>query len=472
MTLKQRVESLKNGTLNLSAELEQRLQLAEKQASLNMFTRLLTHRARQKVDDIEKRQRAGNELGPLAGTLLAIKDNLNIKGEITTCGSRILENYHSPYSATVIEKLEKADAVILGKTNQDEFAMGSSSENSYFGPVKNPFNQLKVAGGSSGGSAVSVATGIADAALGSDTGGSILQPASFTGIVGLKPSYGRISRFGLIAYASSLDQIGPLANSVEDLAYLLTPIAGYDEKDSTSVNLPIADYSAQLKGDIKGLKIGLPEEYFGPGLDENIKERIFVILDQLQEAGARVITLHLPTTEYGIATYYIIATAEASSNLARYDGVRFGLRLGKEEDLQTMYGLTRSAGFGIEVQRRIILGTYVLSSGYYDQYYIKAQKVRRLIKNELDEAFRSVDVIVTPTTPTTAFDLGEKVDDPLTMYLSDIYTVTTNLAGICGLNIPAGKDRNNLPFGMQLLGNSFREEIILNLGHFIEKNCS
>ena len=386
-----------------------------------------------------------------------IKDNINIKDEFSTCGSRILENFKSPYSATVINKLDAADAVIIGKTNQDEFAMGSSNENSYWGPVKNPHDKTKVSGGSSGGSAVSVATGIADVALGSDTGGSIRQPASFCGVVGLKPSYGRVSRYGLIAYASSLDQIGPLSSTVEDTAYLLTQIAGHDIFDSTSVDLPVPNYSDFLDEDISKFSIGVPDEYFGEGLDPQIKDRIYSIIEQLRTAGATIKNIHFPMTDYGIATYYIIATAEASSNLARYDGVRYGLREGSDEDLITMYGLTRSSGFGKEVQRRIILGTYVLSSGYYDEYYNKAQKVRRLIKNEIDEAFKAVDVIITPTTPTTAFAIGEKV---------------ANLAGICGLNIPAGKGNNLLPFGIQLLGDTFQEAKILQLGNFIEKNCS
>jgi aspartyl-tRNA(Asn)/glutamyl-tRNA(Gln) amidotransferase subunit A len=472
MTLKEKAEALSQQKFDLCNEIENRLKLAEDLTDLNAFVRLRSDQARQKSDDIQARIKAGKSVGPLAGTIIAIKDNINIKDEFSTCGSRILENFKSPYSATVINKLNAADAVIIGKTNQDEFAMGSSNENSYWGPVKNPHDKTKVSGGSSGGSAVSVATGIADVALGSDTGGSIRQPASFCGVVGLKPSYGRVSRYGLIAYASSLDQIGPLSSTVEDTAYLLTQIAGHDIFDSTSVDLPVPNYSDFLDEDISKFSIGVPDEYFGEGLDPQIKDRIYSIIEQLRTAGATIKNIHFPMTDYGIATYYIIATAEASSNLARYDGVRYGLREGSDEDLITMYGLTRSSGFGKEVQRRIILGTYVLSSGYYDEYYNKAQKVRRLIKNEIDEAFKAVDVIITPTTPTTAFAIGEKVDDPLTMYLSDVYTVTANLAGICGLNIPAGKGNNVLPFGMQLLGDTFQEAKILQLGNFIEKNCS
>ena len=472
MTLKEKAEALSQQKFDLCNEIENRLKLAEDLTDLNAFVRLRSDQARQKSDDIQARIKAGKSVGPLAGTIIAIKDNINIKDEFSTCGSRILENFKSPYSATVINKLDAADAVIIGKTNQDEFAMGSSNENSYWGPVKNPHDKTKVSGGSSGGSAVSVATGIADVALGSDTGGSIRQPASFCGVVGLKPSYGRVSRYGLIAYASSLDQIGPLSSTVEDTAYLLTQIAGHDIFDSTSVDLPVPNYSDFLDEDISKFSIGVPDEYFGEGLDPQIKDRIYSIIEQLRTAGATIKNIHFPMTDYGIATYYIIATAEASSNLARYDGVRYGLREGSDEDLITMYGLTRSSGFGKEVQRRIILGTYVLSSGYYDEYYNKAQKVRRLIKNEIDEAFKAVDVIITPTTPTTAFAIGEKVDDPLTMYLSDVYTVTANLAGICGLNIPAGKGNNVLPFGMQLLGDTFQEAKILQLGNFIEKNCS
>ena len=472
MTLKEKAEALKQQKIDLCNEVDKRLQLANDLSDLNAFVRLRPDQARKKADDIQSRIKAGKPVGPLAGTIIAIKDNINIQGEFSTCGSKILENFKSPYSASVIDKLDTADAVIIGKTNQDEFAMGSSNENSYWGPVKNPHDKTKVSGGSSGGSAVSVSTGIADVALGSDTGGSIRQPASFCGVVGLKPSYGRVSRYGLIAYASSLDQIGPFSSSVEDTAYLLTQIAGHDSYDSTSVDLPVPDYASLLKEDVSDFTIGVPEEYFSEGLDSQIKDQIYSIIEQLRAAGATIKNIHFPMTDYGIATYYIIATAEASSNLARYDGVRYGLREGNDKDLITMYGLTRSSGFGKEVQRRIILGTYVLSSGYYDEYYNKAQKVRRLIKSEIDEAFKTVDAIITPTTPTTAFSIGEKVDDPLTMYLSDIYTVTANLAGICGINIPAGKDKNGLPFGMQLLGDTFQEAKILQLGNFIEKNCS
>lgn len=470
MTLRERNDALKNGTLNLGEELQKRLQSAEEQADLNAFIRLLPERAFNKAEQIETMIRDGKVPGPLAGSIIAIKDNLNIAGEVSTCGSRMLSNFRSPYSATVIERLEEADAVIIGKTNQDEFAMGSSNENSFFGAVKNPYDKERVPGGSSGGSAVAVAAGIADAALGSDTGGSIRQPASFCGLVGLKPTYGRVSRYGLIAYASSLDQIGPLTQSVEDCAILMNCLAGYDERDSTSVNMAVPDFTQALQRDIKGLRIGLPEEYFAAGLDEEIRSAIMRAVDQLEQAGAEVKNLQLPMTEYGIATYYILATAEASSNLARYDGVRYGWRGPGSENLTDMYGSTRSSGFGQEVQRRIILGTYVLSAGYYEAYYSKAQKVRRLIKNEFDQAFQSVDVLITPTTPTTAFRIGEKIADPLTMYLSDIYTVTANLAGICGLNVPAGRDKNNLPFGMQLLANRFEEEKLFTVGNFIEKN--
>ena len=472
MGLREKSEALKEQNFDICKELETRLKIAEEMADLNAFVKLRSEEAMKKAEDIQLRAKDGKSLGPLAGTVIAIKDNMNIKGEYSTCSSKILEKFKSPYSATVIEKLDEADAIIIGKTNQDEFAMGSSNENSYWGPVKNPHDKTKVSGGSSGGSAVSVATGIADVALGSDTGGSIRQPASFCGVVGLKPSYGRVSRYGLIAYASSLDQIGPFSTTVEDTAYLLTQLAGHDNLDSTSVDLPVPDYNTLLKDDVSNLTIGIPGEYFGEGLDPQIKNQIYSIIEQLQSAGATIKNIHFPMTDYGIATYYIIATAEASSNLARYDGVRYGLREGGNEDLITMYGLTRSSGFGTEVQRRIILGTYVLSSGYYDEYYNKAQKVRRLIKNEIDEAFKTVDAIITPTTPTTAFGIGEKVNDPLTMYLSDVYTVTANLAGICGMSIPAGKDNAGLPFGMQLLGDTFEEAKILQLGNFIEKNCS
>ena len=471
MTLRQKIKDAKSGSISVRQAVEKRLKIADETKHLNAYVQVLNGRALQKAQALDERIQKGEETGALAGTVIAIKDNINIQGENSTCASNILQNFKSPFNATVIDKLEKADAVIIGKTNLDEFAMGSSTENSAFGPVKNPFDETRVPGGSSGGSAVVVAAGSADVALGSDTGGSVRQPASFTGVVGLKPTYGRISRFGLIAYASSLDQIGLFSSSVEDTAVLLKELAGKDINDSTTADVPVPDYSTSLDKDVKGMTIGVPEEYFAEGLDPLIKETILEKVDVLQKAGAKIEKINLPMTEYGIAAYYIVATAEASSNLARYDGVRFGLRKGGEDGLIDMYEKTRSAGFGDEVRRRIMLGTYVLSSGYYDAYYRRALKVRRLIKEDFDKAFAKVDVIITPTTPTTAFKIGEKVNDPLTMYLNDIYTVTINLAGICGMSIPAGKDDKGLPFGMQLLGDFFEESKIIRVGDFIEKNC-
>jgi aspartyl-tRNA(Asn)/glutamyl-tRNA(Gln) amidotransferase subunit A len=471
MTLRQKIKDVKSGSISVRQSLEKRLKIADETKHLNAYVQVLNERALRKAQDLDERIQKGAETGALAGTVIAIKDNINIQGENSTCASNILQNFKSPFNATVIDKLEKADAVIIGKTNLDEFAMGSSTENSAFGTVKNPFDETRVPGGSSGGSAVAVAAGSADVALGSDTGGSVRQPASFTATVGLKPTYGRISRFGLIAYASSLDQIGLFSSSVEDTAVLLKELAGKDNNDSTTADEPVPDYSASLDKDVNGMTIGVPEEYFADGLDPLIKETILEKIDALGKSGAKIEKINLPRTEYGIAAYYIVATAEASSNLARYDGVRFGLRKGGEDGLIDMYEKTRSAGFGAEVRRRIMLGTYVLSSGYYDAYYRRALKVRRLIKEDFDKAFAKVDVIITPTTPTTAFKIGEKVNDPLTMYLNDIYTVTINLAGICGMSIPAGKDDSGLPFGMQLLGNFFEESKIIRVGDFIEKNC-
>ncbi len=401
--------------------------------------------------------------------VIAIKDNINIKDEITTCGSKILGEFKSPYNATVVTKLKTEDALIIGKTNLDEFAMGSSNENSAFGPVKNPHNPEMVPGGSSGGSAVAVATGCADIALGSDTGGSVRQPASFTGTVGLKPSYGRLSRYGLVAFASSLDQIGIFGNFTQDTAFVLNAIAGHDVLDSTSADITVPDYINQKNSSVTGLKIGLPKQYFADGLDPEIKSRIVQITDRLKEKGAELVEIDLATAEYAIAIYYIIATAEASSNLSRFDGVHYGMRIDEGTGLTDMYEKTRSEGFGEEVQRRILLGTYVLSAGYYDAYYKKAQQVRRLLKNDFDTAFKKCDVILSPTTPTTAFKIGEKSDDPLSMYLQDIYTVSANLAGICGISIPAGMHSNRMPFGLQLQARAFNEQALFDLGTFIEK---
>lgn len=445
-------------------ELADRIQ---SQKELNAFIHLMLDEGKLTARDIDKRDISSGSLGSLAGYAVAIKDNINIKDQPSTCGSKILQPFISPYDATVISRLRRQDALILGKTNMDEFAMGSSNENSAFGPVLNPHDHEKVPGGSSGGSAVAVASHCVDIALGSDTGGSVRQPASFTGVYGLKPTYGRVSRYGLIAFASSLDQIGILANTPDDVARTLNVIAGHDPLDSTSSKTIVPDYTSFLKDDIKGIRIGLPDSYFGEGLDPVIKKRILLLAEKLTQAGAEIVDISLPMTEYAIAMYYIIATAEASSNLARFDGVRFGYRDLDAKNLNTMYGQTRSAGFGEEVQRRIILGTYVLSAGYYDAYYKKALQVRRLLKRDFDKAYEKCDVILSPTTPTTAFKLNEKTADPLAMYLSDVYTVSANLTGNCAISVPVGNDSDGMPIGAQLQANDFNEGVLFNLSQFI-----
>jgi aspartyl-tRNA(Asn)/glutamyl-tRNA(Gln) amidotransferase subunit A len=401
---------------------------------------------------------------------VALKDVIAVKGQRLSCGSKILENFVSPYDATVTEKLRAAGAVVFGRVNMDEFAMGSSTENSAFGASRNPWDTDRIPGGSSGGSAVAVAADECLAALGSDTGGSIRQPAALCGCVGLKPTYGRVSRYGLVAYASSLDQIGPFTKTVRDAATVLGVISGHDPRDSTSVPQPVPDYSAALTGQIKGLKLGLPREYLAAGgLDPQVKAAVDAAVNQLRELGAELVEISLPHTDYALATYYIIATAEASANLARFDGIRYGLRAEGQDPIE-LYQNTRGQGFGDEVKRRIILGTYVLSSGYYDAYYLRAQRVRTLIRQDFLKAFEKVDAIVTPTTPTAAFKVGEKVADPLQMYLSDIFTLSCNLAGICGISIPCGfTDSPKLPIGLQLLGKPFGEESLLRIAHAYEQ---
>ena len=403
--------------------------------------------------------------GALASVPIAVKDNICVRGMQTSCGSRILGDYHPPYNATVIERLLDAGAVIIGKTNCDEFAMGSSNENSAFGQVKNPWDTTRVPGGSSGGSAAAVAAGIVPVALGSDTGGSVRQPASLCGVLGLKPTYGRNSRYGLVAFASSLDQVGIFAREVADVARVLGVIAGRDRYDSTTADVPVPDYTATLDGDMKGARIGFPRALFGEGLDQEVAKAVKDVVDVYRELGAEIVEVELPNASYAIAVYYIIATAEASSNLARFDGVRYGFRAEDAPELRQMYRKTREEGFGAEVKRRIMLGTYVLSAGYYDAYYRKAQQVRTLIKNDFLNAFKTCDAIITPTAPTAAFALGEKVDDPLAMYLNDIYTVTANLAGIPGLSVPCGLSSTRLPIGFQLLGPYWSEPTLLKLAH-------
>ncbi len=422
-------------------------------------------RALKRADQIDRERKNGAPLKPLTGVPVAIKDTICTHDLRTTSGSKILHNYVPPYNATVIERLLEAGAIIIGKTNCDEFAMGSSNENSAFHPVRNPWDLERVPGGSSGGSAAAVAADLCVAALGSDTGGSIRQPASLCGVVGLKPTYGRVSRYGLVAFGSSLDQIGPITKTPSDAARMLSVIAGRDWRDSTSSNREVANYNTALQGDVKGLRLGVPKEYFGEGLDTEVRQSIEASIDRLADLGIEIIEVSLPHTEYAISCYYIIATAEASSNLARYDGVRYAYRTARANNLREMYRRTRDEGFGAEVKRRIMLGTYVLSAGYYDAYYLKAQKVRTLIERDFRQAFSQCDVIASPTSPTVAFRLGEKTDDPLQMYLSDIYTITANLAAIPGISIPCALARDGLPIGLQLLGRHFDEATLLRVAH-------
>ena len=408
-------------------------------------------------------------LPALLGIPLAVKDVILVEGVPTTCGSRILEDFMPPYEATVTAKLRAAGAVILGKTNTDEFAMGSSTENSAYFTTHNPWDLSRVPGGSSGGSAAAVAAGECLGALGSDTGGSVRQPAGLCGVVGLKPTYGRVSRYGLVAFASSLDQIGPLARDVTDAALLLNTIAGYDPRDSTSMNVPVPGYRAALTGDVRGLRVGVPREYFIDGMQPQVEQAVRAAIDTLAALGAEVVEISLPNTEHALPVYYLIAPAEASANLARFDGVRYGLRHPDAETMWQGYTMTRGAGFGPEVKRRIMLGTYALSAGYYDAYYLKAQQVRTLLKQDFDQAFQQVDVIACPTSPTTAFKIGEKADDPLSMYLADVFTLSLNLAGNCGLSLPCGFDAAGLPIGLQLIGPAFGEGTILRAAHAYEQ---
>ncbi len=436
--------------------------------SHNCMIGVRAEEALTEADAIDAARAKGEKLPATAGLPLVIKDNMVLRGKLpTTCGSKILHNFVSPYDAHVVERLQEAGMIVLGKANMDEFAMGSSNENSAFGPVKGPVREDRVPGGSSGGSTAAVALNLVPFALGSDTGGSIRQPAAFCGVVGLKPTYGRVSRYGLVAYGSSLDQIGPLTHTVQDAAMLLGVIAGHDQRDSTSADQPVPDFGADLDRGVKGLKVGLPEEYFPEELDKNVRARVNEQVEKLRESGAEIVEVSMPHTKYAIAAYYIVATAEASANLARFDGVRYGHRSSKAGDLLEMYRNSRSEGFGPEVQRRIMLGTYVLSSGYYDAYYLKAQKVRTLITRDFTEAFKKVDVLLTPTTPTPAFRIGELVDDPVSMYLQDIFTVTINLAGVPAVSVPSGAV-DGLPVGAQVIGRHFDEQTVLRVAASIE----
>ena len=469
--------------------------IEEKDPAINAYLAVQSETVIEDARDVDRRIAAGESTGPLAGVPIAIKDAICTKGLETTCASRILEGFVPPYDATVIARLREADAVIIGKTNMDQFGMGSSNENTGFEICRNPLDTNRVPGGSSGGSAAALAAGTAVLALGEDTGGSIRQPAAFCGVVGLKPTYGRVSRFGIIAYGSSFDQVGPMARNVEDCARLLGVIAGHDHMDTTSSSEAVPDYTANLKQGIDGMRIGVPEEYMAEGLDAEVKESVNRAIERLAALGAHVETVHLPHTEYAVAAYYILVTAEASSNLARYDGVKYGYRgeeggaetnaeagrdagapgtgaatlIPPEDRLDAMYGSVRSEGFGFEVKRRIMLGTYVLSAGYYDAYYDKAQRVRTLIKGDFDKAFEKVDLLVAPTTPTTAFRIGEKIGDPLQMYLSDIYTVPINLAGVPAISLPCGQGPDGMPIGLQIIGPHFGEERILRAAHAFEQ---
>jgi aspartyl-tRNA(Asn)/glutamyl-tRNA(Gln) amidotransferase subunit A len=441
--------------------------IEQQNPALNVFLALCPERAFAQADRIDAMVRTGGSLPPLAGVPIAVKDVIATRGVPTTCGSRILENYRPPYDATAVERLERAGAMILGKTNCDEFAMGSSNENSAYGPVRNPVAPDRVPGGSSGGSAAAVAADLVVASLGTDTGGSIRQPGSFCGVPAMMGTYGRVSRHGLIAFASSLDRIGPFAAHVRGIALLLGIMAGRDPNDSTSAAAGVADYVAELDKPVRGLRIGIPQEYFGAGMDTAVRQKVEAGIELLKRLGCQPVELRMPHTDYAIATYYIVATAEASSNLARFDGVRYGLRVAGSS-LIDMYKKTRGRGFGPEVKRRIMLGTYALSAGYYDAYYRKAQQVRALIARDFAEAFGKVDAIVTPTSPVAAFKLGERTADPLAMYLADIYTVTGSLAGVPGISIPCGKTPDGLPIGLQIFGPAFGEARVLQLAHAFE----
>jgi len=442
--------------------------IEEVDTRVNSYITTLKDEAIRSAKEAEELISSGKYKGPLHGVPIGLKDIFCMKGVKTTCGSKILENFISPYDATVTQKLKEAGAVILGKNNMDEFAMGSSTENSYFGPARNPWDLERVPGGSSGGSAAAVSSSLCFASIGTDTGGSIRQPAALCGIVGIKPTYGRVSRFGMVAFASSLDQAGPLTKTVEDAALILNVISGKDSRDSTSADIPISDYTVHIKDEIRGIKIGVPREYFIEGIDTEVEKGVRKAIALIEDLGATVEEISLPHTRYAVSTYYILAPSEASSNLARYDGVKYGFRVSDVESLMDMYIQTRAQGFGNEVKRRIMIGTYALSSGYYDAYYLKAQRVRTLIKRDFEEAFKKVDVIVTPTSPEAAFKIGEKTDDPLKMYLSDIFTIPCNLAGLPGISIPCGFTSGGLPIGLQILGKPFDEETILKVAHNYE----
>ena len=465
--LKEKLKRREISARELTLEFIKRIERVEK--DIHSFITLTKDDALKQAEDIDNKIKAGKDL-PLLGIPLAIKDLICIRGVRTTCGSKILSNYVPPYDATVIKKLRDSGAVFLGKLNMDEFAMGSSTETSHFGVTRNPWNLDVIPGGSSGGSAASVSADECAGSLGSDTGGSIRQPASMCGITGLKPTYGRVSRFGLVAFASSLDQIGPMTKDVTDTAILMNVISGRDPLDSTSADLPVPDFTKSLLNNVKGLKIGIPKEYFVEGMDGDVEKSVKGAIEIFKKLGAEIKEVSLPHTDYAVSAYYVIAPAEASSNLARYDGVKYGYRTDNSKNLLSMYKKTRKEGFGAEVKRRIMLGTYTLSSGYYDAYYLKAQKVRTLIKKDFDDAFKNCDILITPTAPTSAFKIGEKFDNPIQMYLSDIFTISVNLAGVPAISIPCGFSKNGLPIGLQIIGRHFDEETVIRAAYTFEQN--
>lgn len=473
LTIKKASELIKTKELS-PVELTKSIldRIEDKDNKLNTYITVLSEKALESAKKAEEEISSGNYRGPLHGIPLGLKDIFITKDVTTTCGSKMLENFIPPYNATVTKKLMDEGAVILGKNNMDEFAMGSSTETSYFGPTANPWDVERVPGGSSGGSASATSASLCLGSVGTDTGGSIRQPASLCGVVGMKPTYGRVSRFGMIAFASSLDQAGPLTKTVEDTAIILNAISGPDPRDSTCANIPVPDYTKSLKNDLQGLKIGIPKEYFVEGMDKDVEEASKKAISEIENLGAEIVEISLPHTEYAVLTYYIIAPSEASSNLARYDGVKYGFRAEGAESLGDMYFKTRAQGFGDEVKRRIMLGTYALSSGYYDAYYLKAQRVRTLIKKDFNEAFEKVDAIVAPTTPEVAFKIGEKTQDPIKMYLSDVLTIPCNIAGLPGISVPCGFSKDGLPIGIQVLGKPFDEETVLHVAHAYEQNTN
>ena len=470
LTVHELKEKIKNKELTITEVTKAYVdRIVEKEPDVKAFVTPLTDTALEKAKQIEEKVNSGEIASDLAGIPIGIKDNMCTKGIKTTCGSKMLENFIAPYDATVIEKINSEGMINLGKLNMDEFAMGTTTEHSAFKLTANPWDLNKVPGGSSGGSAAAVAAGMVPWALGSDTGGSIRQPASFCGVVGLKPTYGLVSRYGLVAYASSLDQIGPITKDVTDTAMLLNIIAGHDEKDTTSIDIEKKDYTKALKNDVKGLKIGVPKEYFAEGINPEVREAVLKAIEEYKAMGAEVEEFSLPIAQYALATYYIIADAEASSNLGRFDGIRYGYRTPSYQNLSDIFVNSRSEGFGDEVKRRILLGTYVLSSGYYDAYYKKAQQVRTLIKNEFDKAFEKYDVLITPTAPNVSFNIGSKTNNPLEMYMEDLCTVPINVAGVPAISVPCGLSENGMPIGMQIIGKQFDEETILNAAYTYEQ---